>query len=283
MMEKETNPGDVNPSENSHKKTDDGIKPSETGSSASQPETSPTDPTTPPPSKDREPAPAGEPQTPPVQAAKTEGEPSKPVPPRAPAAATKAPLVKKAPSNTVEIVGDRLIDRVRERFGASITETVDTLGQQIIRVKKESYTGLCHFLRDDEEAHFDLCSDLTAVHWPDRKGQEFDIIVNLTSTPRKCRLRIKVAIADGEACPTVSSIWETANWLEREVYDMFGIRFEGHPDLRRILLPPDWPGHPLRKEYPIEYRDNEWTDKRLEFRELDYDTSLIDVKYSERK
>jgi NADH-quinone oxidoreductase subunit C len=225
----------------------------------------------------------------------------KPVPPRAPvgekgappkaapaaghkpAEGAKPPPAKKGPTITTEITGDPLIDRIKDRFGGAITEAVATLGQQIVRVNKESYSELCKFLRDDAEALFDMCTDLTALHWPERAGQEFDIVVLLYSVAKNRRLRVKTAIADGEACPSVTHIWTGANWMEREVYDMFGIRFEGHPDLRRILLPPDWPGYPLRKEYPIEYRDNEWTDKHLQYLEVDYDTSLIDVKYAERR
>lgn len=222
--------------------------------------------------------------------------PSPKVPPRVPAAegatppkATPAaghkpaPPAKKGPTITVDITGDAFIDRVRERFGEAITEAVATLGQQIIRVKRESFIELCNFLHDEEEALFDMCTDLTAVHWPERSGQEFDVVILLYSVPKNRRLRVKVSLADGEACPSVTGIWSGADWMEREVFDMFGIRFEGHPDLRRILLPEDWPGYPLRKEYPIEYRDNEWTDKHLDYREIDYDTSLIDVKYAERR
>ena len=209
----------------------------------------------------------------------------KPAPPKAaPAAGHKpAPPAKKGPVITIDITGDALIDRIRERFGEAITETVATLGQQIVRVNKGSYLELCNFLRGDDEASFDMCTDLTAIHWPDRAGQEFDVVVLLYSVPKNRRLRVKVSLADGEACPSVTSIWAGADWMEREVFDMFGVRFEGHPDLRRILLPEDWPGHPLRKEYPIEYRDNEWTDNHLDYREIDYDTSLIDVKYAERR
>jgi NADH-quinone oxidoreductase subunit C len=219
-----------------------------------------------------------------------EGSPEKPAPPRAappkaaPAAGHKpAPPPKKGPTITVDIAGDPLIDRIKQQFGDAITEAVATLGQQIIRVKKESLTELSSFLHDDQEALFDMCTDVTAVHWPDRAGQEFDVVILLYSVPKNRRLRVKVSLADGETCPSVTPIWSGANWMEREVFDMFGLRFEGHPDLRRILLPPDWPGHPLRKEYPIEYRDNEWTDKHIEYREIDYDTSLIDVKYGERR
>ena len=209
----------------------------------------------------------------------------KPAPPKAaPAAGHKpAPPAKKGPVVTVHITGDALIDGIKERFGESITETVATLGQQIIRVKKDSYAELCRYLHDHEDAQFDMCSDLTAVHWPERSGQELEVVIILYSVPKNRRLRVKVSLADGEACPSVTSIWSGADWMEREVFDMFGIRFDGHPDLRRILLPDDWPGYPLRKEYPIEYRDNEWTDKHLDYREVDYDTSLIDVKYGERR
>lgn len=209
----------------------------------------------------------------------------KPAPPKAaPAAGHKpAPPPRKGPVITVDITGDALIDHIRARFGDKITEAVATLGQQVIRVKKESLVELCSFLHDDEEALFDMCVDLTAVHWPERTGQEFDIVIQLYSLPKNRRLRVKANLAEGEACPSLTGIWAGANWMEREVFDMFGIVFEGHPDLRRILLPSDWPGHPLRKEYPIEYRDNAWTDKHLDYRELDYDTSLIDVKYGARR
>ena len=209
----------------------------------------------------------------------------KPAPPKAaPAAGHKpAPPAKKGPVITVDITGDALIDSIRERFGEAITEADATLGQQILRVKKESYVELCNYLHDNEDALFDMCTDLTAVHWPERSGQEFEVVILLYSVPKNRRLRVKVSLADGEACPSVTPIWAGADWMEREVFDMFGIRFDGHPDLRRILLPEDWPGHPLRKEYPIEYRDNEWTDKHLDYREIDYDTSVIDVKYGERR
>ncbi|HKY03919.1 MAG TPA: NADH-quinone oxidoreductase subunit C [Blastocatellia bacterium] len=222
---------------------------------------------------------------------------AKPAPPRAatparpatpPKAAAEAghkpaPPAKKGPVVTVDVTDDPLIDRIKQRFSDAVTETVATLGQQIVRVKRGSYVELCRYLRDDSEARFDMCTDLTALHWPDRAGEEFDVVVLLYSVPNNRRLRVKVSVADKEACPSVTSVWEGANWMEREVYDMFGIRFDGHPDLRRILLPEDWPGYPLRKEYPIEYRDNEWTDKHLDYREIDYDTSLIDVKYAERR
>ena len=119
---------------------------------------------------------------PPAEAAKP-SPPSaeKPAPPKAaPAAGHKpAPPAKKGPTITFDITGDALIDRIRERFGDAITEAVATLGQQIIRVKKASFIELCSFLHDDEEALFDMCTDLTAIHWPQRAGEEFEVVILL--------------------------------------------------------------------------------------------------------
>ena len=107
------------------------------------------------------------------------------------------------------------------------------------------------WLRDSTGAAFDFCSDVTASDWPVRP-QRFDLVYMLYSTQHCHRIRVKTRVADGEAVPTVSGIWPAAGWLEREVFDMFGVRFAGHPDLRRILMPDDWQGHPQRKDYPLE-------------------------------
>jgi NADH-quinone oxidoreductase subunit C len=114
---------------------------------------------------------------------------------------------------------------------------------------------LLHVLRDEEQ--FDYCVDITAVHYPQREKQ-FDLLWILYSFQRNERIRVTTMIADGESVASSVSIWPTANWLEREVYDMFGITFEGHPDLKRILLPDGWKGHPLRKDYGIIQQDQEW-------------------------
>ncbi len=100
-------------------------------------------------------------------------------------------------------------------------------------------------------AEFDACSDVTAVDWPPRPLR-FDLVYSLYSTGHRHRLRLKVRVGDQEPAPSVTGIWPSASWLEREVFDLFGIPFDGHPDLRRILMPDDWQGHPQRKDYPLE-------------------------------
>jgi len=96
-----------------------------------------------------------------------------------------------------------------------------------------------------------MCSDLTATDWPPR-AERFDVVYCLYSTRHRHRLRVKAKLAVDTPIASVTPVWPSANWLEREVYDMFGIPFAGHPDLRRILMPPDWQGYPQRKDYPLE-------------------------------
>lgn len=110
----------------------------------------------------------------------------------------------------------------------------------------------CEFLKTDPELNFNYLSDVTAV---DRYPAEprFEVVYHFYSVPNRTRLRLKVLVGGAEpGVDSLSSLWPVANWFEREVYDLFGIRFRAHPDLRRILLPEDWVGHPLRKDYPVE-------------------------------
>ena len=107
-------------------------------------------------------------------------------------------------------------------------------------------------LRDAPDASFDLVSDLTATDWPPRKDGRFDVVYCLYSTRHRHRVRVKVKVGEKQPLASVTSLWSGANWLEREVYDMFGVNFTGHPDRRRILMPEDWQGFPQRKDYPLE-------------------------------
>jgi NADH-quinone oxidoreductase subunit C len=143
----------------------------------------------------------------------------------------------------------------RRRFGSGV-DPKTYLGQNYIVADSSIVYDLLRVLRDEQQ--FDYCVDVTAVHYPQRKDQEFDVVWTLYSFPRNERVRVKAMVKDGDPVPSVVPLWGSANWLERECYDMFGIRFEGHPDLRRILLPDGWKGYPLRKEYGITQQDSEW-------------------------
>ena len=107
-------------------------------------------------------------------------------------------------------------------------------------------------LRDAPDALFDYCSDVTATDWPPRVPERFDVIYALYSIRLRQRIRLKVKVAENQPLPSVTAIWPAANWLERELYDMFGVNITGHPDRRRILMPEDWQGFPQRKDYPLE-------------------------------
>ena len=125
------------------------------------------------------------------------------------------------------------------------------VGDWTVLVTPDALLEVAAYLKDSDDGSFDYCSDLTATDWPPRE-KRFDVLYCLYSTRLRQRVRIKVQAGDGESVPSVTGLWPAANWLEREVWDMFGVNFTGHPDLRRILMPDGWQGHPQRKDYPLE-------------------------------
>jgi NADH-quinone oxidoreductase subunit C len=180
------------------------------------------------------------------------------------AGAPKAPVKKKEEGpKPVDASENKLVKKLKGRFAGAISEPLEFLGQLAIRIAPESIVEVCTFLRDDQDALFNYLSDLTCVHYPMRAEAPLEVVYNLFSISRNERVRLKVAIAEGVSVDSVTGIWPSANWMEREVYDLFGVTFNNHPDLRRILLPPDWEGHPLRKDYPLEFIENAWTQRHL--------------------
>ncbi len=147
-----------------------------------------------------------------------------------------------------------LAEKLKEKFGARILDTESARGEESARIAREDAPEMFRTLRDDPDFAFDLLADLTAVDWPERKPR-FDVVYHLGSVRHSKRLRIKIGVdASDPAVPTATGIWGAADWLERECFDMFGIKFSGHPDLRRILLYDSFQGHPLRKDYPVQKR-----------------------------
>jgi NADH-quinone oxidoreductase subunit C len=153
-----------------------------------------------------------------------------------------------------------LTKRYREQFGAAILDAIEDRKQPYLVVAAAQLAEIARYSRDVEK--FDLLEDYTAVDWP-RREKRFDLIAILYSFPHNTRLRLKIPLADGETATSLVEIWPTANWLEREIFDMFGISFGGHPDLKRILLPEEWQGHPLRKDYDILQQDTAWVRENL--------------------
>lgn len=182
----------------------------------------------------------------------------------APTASTRAPVKKKEEGpKPVDASDHPLVAKLRSNFPGAVSEATTFLEQLALKIERDSLLGLAEFLRDDAECRFNYLTDVTCVHWPERAAAPFDVVYNLYSIERNTRVRLKIAAHESDAVPSVTGIWPAANWMEREVYDLFGVRFTDHPDLRRLLLPPDWEGHPLRKEYPLEFVENNWTGKHL--------------------
>jgi NADH-quinone oxidoreductase subunit C len=180
------------------------------------------------------------------------------------AGAPKPPVKKKdeGPKPT-DASGHPLVKKLKTKFGDAIGNATEFIGQLSVSVNRERIVEVCDYLKSDQEQPFNYLSDLTCVHFPDRTAAPFDIVYNLYSIPANERVRLKVETDEATEVDSVTAVWPAANWLEREVYDLFGIHFRNHPDLRRLLLPPDWEGYPLRKDVALEFVENEWTKKHL--------------------
>lgn len=144
--------------------------------------------------------------------------------------------------------------KVQDAFADDLITTHSQLGQDTVVIARRCLLDLARFLKEDPELRYDVLMDVTAVDYWKRKPR-FEVVYHFLSMPHRYRVRVKVPV--GEPDPEVDSLtelWPSANWYEREVYDMFGIRFRGHPNLKRILMYPEFEGHPLRKDYPINRR-----------------------------
>src|SRR3989337_1681828 len=148
-----------------------------------------------------------------------------------------------------------LVDKVKSTFRDDIIETKVFRGEVTHLVEKRALKSICNFLYSDPDLRMNYLVDVLGSDYPEETPR-FEVVYHLYSIPNKLRIRLKVRLNEGETVPTVSDIWSGANWPERETFDMFGIVFEGHPGLKRIYLPHDWEGYPLRKDYPLRgYKD----------------------------
>jgi len=180
--------------------------------------------------------------------------------PSAAGAPPSSPAKAAAPAPVQVPLDNDLSRRYREHFGAGILDALEDRKQSILIVGVAQLLEIARYSRDEEK--FDLLEDYTAVDWP-RREKRFDLVAQLYSFTHNTRLRLKIPLGVEEQPSTLVPIWPAANWLEREIFDLFGITFHGHPNLKRILLPDEWQGHPLRKDYDILQQDTAWVRENL--------------------
>ena len=174
----------------------------------------------------------------------------------------------KRPDEWVDLNPDDCVELrlIQEHFPGSVVQTRLFRGEKTIVIKRDNVVGICKLLRDAKETNYNYLSDITCfdrldiMDEDDETEMRFEVIYNLYSMGTFQRLRLKAQVSEDDAAiDTVEVIWPNANWNEREVYDMFGIVFNNHSDLRRILMPDDWVGHPLRKDFPLGGEEIEFT------------------------
>lgn len=142
-----------------------------------------------------------------------------------------------------------------------------------VYVPTDRLIATCRALVETPSMRFNVLAEITAADYFPREPR-FEVVYHLLSIPNRQRLRLKVRVGDGGSVPTVQHVWPSAGWLEREVWDMFGVVFDGHPDLRRLLMPEDWEGHPQRKDYPVQIRKAVQTYEPLEVTEEEFKANL---------
>ena len=146
---------------------------------------------------------------------------------------------------------EKIAEKLQHAFSKSIQSVSDFRGELTVIVEKDALFSICQFLRDEEELCFDSLRDLCGVDYY-KPEDRYEVVYNLYSIKYNVRLRLKVRVDESDLhVPSVCSIWSTANWLERETYDMFGIKFDNHPDLRRMYMPEEFEYYPLRKDFPL--------------------------------
>ena len=171
--------------------------------------------------------------------------------PAAPAAAKPAaPPAPKKWEPTGDVVVTPVTERLAATFGDAVVGVKSSCKEATVLVPKARLVEVLQFLRDDAACAMDYLSDMTGAHYPNN-DKNFEVVYHLYSMTHKQSLRVKTQLDDGEACPTATAIWPGSNWMEREAHDLLGIVFTGHPNLKVILLPDDFEGHPLRKEFPL--------------------------------
>jgi len=180
--------------------------------------------------------------------------------PSAAGAPPSSPAKAAAPAPSQVPLDNELSRRYRERFGAAILDALEDRKQSILILEAAQLLEIARYSRDEEK--FELLEDYTAVDWP-RREKRFDLVAQLYSFTHNARLRLKIPLGANEQPASLVPIWPAANWLEREIFDLFGVAFRGHPNLKRILLPDEWQGHPLRKDYDILQQDTAWVRENL--------------------
>ncbi len=175
-----------------------------------------------------------------------------------------------------------IIEALREHVPGATFEPIDAADSAqtpSLVVPVEHLLATCRTLRSSPGLEFNAFSDVTAVDFFPHRHPRFDVVYHFVSTHRRARVRVRVRVAAGEPVPSITKIWAGAGWPEREVYDLFGIVFDGHEDLRRLMMPEDWEGFPLRKDYPVQLRKDAQTAMPLQVTEAEFKASMERDRY----